>query len=184
MSSNYITAGIISVGLVVAAFVIRDGYMRPEHDANIDNQSVAVADTKRVQNPVSGFEVEYPGPSAASLKKQADDFYWAEATVNDRSHIKFMVDTGASICVLTVKDADKLGIQWRDLPKDVKITTAGGVIFGSRVVLDEINISQVTIKSVDAVVLEGDLEQSLLGMSFLQKLREWRTTPQAIIIYQ
>lgn len=185
MSSNYVTASIIAVGVVVAAFVLRDGAVREDaRPAQREQEVASVVDVERPKNPISQFEVEYPGPSAASLKKQSDDFYWAEATVNDRSHIRFMVDTGASICVLTAADAEKLGIKWREAPKDVRITTAGGVIYGVRVTLDEIRVSQVVVKDVDAVVLEGDLEQSLLGMSFLQKLREWRSTPQAIIIYQ
>ena len=185
MNSNIVTACILAVAIVVAAFVIRDGALRdPVADKFSSNEQTVAAVSDRTSNPISQFEVEYPGPSAASLKKQDDDFYWAEATVNNRSHIQFMVDTGASICVLTTADAEKLGVNWRELPEDVRITTAGGVIYGSRILLDEIRISQVTIKNVEAVVIDGELEQSLLGMSFLQKLREWRTTPRAIIIYQ
>ena len=76
-----------------------------------------------------------------------------------------MVDTGASIVALTYKDAQKMGLRPDKLDYKWEIRTAGGVTMGASVKIDSIQINQVRVKNVDAMVLRTDLEQSLLGMS-------------------
>ena len=186
LNTSTINAIIIAIGLIVGAFILRDHFTEAhQKTSGPDAYASTHAATERTDSgPLSQFEVQSPGRSAASMTRRTDNFYWAEAIVNERSHINFMVDTGASLCVLTHADAEKIGFRWRDQAFETIITTAGGDVRGVRVRLDKVKISHVTIENVEAVVLENDIDQSLLGNSFLQKLRELRITSRAIIAYQ
>jgi len=95
-----------------------------------------------------------------------------------------MVDTGASIVALTKEDALKLGYDYRTMNKDLKITTASGVVYGASVTLDRLEIESVMIKRVRAVVLDQGLEQSLLGNSFLNMLSRRETNENVMILHQ
>lgn len=120
---------------------------------------------------------------AAFIDREPDGHYWTRADVGG-TEIKFMVDTGASIVALTYRDAQRLGLDPANLTFDSEIRTAGGVIFGAPVTLDEIRIGRVKVSNVDAVVLSSDLDQSLLGMTFLGELRSYEFRQGQLIIRQ
>ena len=173
---------VLALGAILVALIIRDGMIRSA-DAKAE---VQVASAMETQSPktLNQFEVIAPPGSAAALEKRSDGYYWAEARVNNASYVDFMVDTGASICVLTTDDAQRLGLDWRSLDKDLRISTAGGTVMGASVMLDEVEIGGVLLRDVSAVILEDHLDQSLLGMSFMKRLSSWQVTPKAIIINQ
>jgi len=55
---------------------------------------------------------------------------------------------------------------------------------GTDGVIDSIKIGQVHIRNVDAMVLRTDLEQSLLGMSFLRELYSYEFRGNRLLIRQ
>lgn len=120
---------------------------------------------------------------AAFIEREADGHYWTRAEV-DGTEVKFMVDTGASIVALTFRDAQRLGLEPDALTYDSEIRTAGGITFGAPVMLETIRIGKVEITGVSAVVLRSDLEQSLLGMSFLGELSSYEFRRGQLIIRQ
>jgi aspartyl protease family protein len=88
--------------------------------------------------------------------------------------IEMIVDTGASTVVLRHEDAKRLGINTRSLRYNVPVQTANGPSKAARVELDQIGIGNVGVKRVEALIAKpGTLHQSLLGMSFLSRLRSY-----------
>ncbi len=169
----------------IAAFAIAIGLReRIEREEAFSARNEQVQTAVKSPKPMNQFEIQYPGELAASLRKQPDGHYWAKAKVNNRYQLDFMVDTGASICVLTPADARRLGYDYSTMEKDIKITTASGTTYGASVTLDRLEIGRVMLKNIDAVVLDDNLEQSLLGMSFLERLTKWEVSKSAIIIHQ
>lgn len=86
--------------------------------------------------------------------------------------IPMMVDTGATVVALRHEDAAMLGIN--PAPSDfvVKIATANGDIHAANVRLREMRLENIVAPDVRAVVMPpGKLGQSLLGMSFMNKLK-------------
>ncbi len=137
---------------------------------------------------VASLSVEIPQPATArrmaTIRSRPDGHYWTRALVNKKSTVEFMVDTGASVVALTYKDAQKMGLRPDKLDYRWEIRTAGGVTMGASVKIDSIQINQVHVKNVDAMVLRTDLEQSLLGMSFLRELYSYEFRGDRMLIRQ
>jgi aspartyl protease family protein len=121
------------------------------------------------------------GPSAASIVKSPDGHYWAEATVNGQ-RVRLLVDTGATAVALTIPDAQRLGIEPKNLAYDAAVMTASGKARAARVQLASISVGNARVDNVDALVIEQGLDSSLLGMSYLGRLSRFEATPQAIIL--
>jgi aspartyl protease family protein len=101
----------------------------------------------------------------------AHGHYFASAEVNGRP-INVLVDSGASIVALTYDDAKRVGILLRGSDYTQRVSTANGFARVAPVVLDRISIGAITVRNVPAAVTEpGSLPTSLLGMSFLARLR-------------
>ncbi len=158
-------------------------------DPKLENDTSADPAAANVASPsVASLAVESPGSTTArrkaTIRNRPDGHYWTRALVNKKSSVEFMIDTGASVVALTYKDAQKMGLQPDKLDYRWEIRTAGGITMGASVVIDSIQISQVKVENVEAMVLRSDLEQSLLGMSFLRELYSYEFRGERMIIQQ
>jgi aspartyl protease family protein len=82
-----------------------------------------------------------------------------------------MVDTGATLVILSREDARWAGINPTQEEYAMPATTAKGVVLLAPVVLDEVVVGEVAVRNVPAAVLpDNTLQVGLLGMSFLSKL--------------
>jgi aspartyl protease family protein len=101
-------------------------------------------------------------------------------TVNG-APIRFVVDTGASLVALTLDDARAAGIARGELNFNQLTQTANGRTHFAPVTLREVRIEQLSIENVPAAVIEN-LDQSLLGMSFLKRLKSFEMREGALTI--
>lgn len=92
-------------------------------------------------------------------------------SVND-APVKFLLDTGATLVALTPADAATAGIAKDDLKFDRTVQTGNGPAQAAATQLHHIRVGQLQLDDVDAVVVK-DLRQSLLGMSFLRRLKDF-----------
>ena len=88
--------------------------------------------------------------------------------------VRFLVDTGASHVILGPGDARRLGFEVTALDYTRAYRTAGGTVFGAPVVLGSVAIGPIRLDGVQASVSGGATGQSLLGMSFLNRLSGYR----------
>lgn len=102
------------------------------------------------------------------------------ATVNG-APTRFVVDTGASLVALTLDDARAAGIGRSELIFNQLTQTANGRVHFAPVMLREVRIEQLSIEDVPAAVIEN-LDQSLLGMSFLKRLKKFEMREGALTI--
>lgn len=123
------------------------------------------------------------GGRTAELRKEGDGHYYATAYVNGFP-LHFMVDTGASVIALTKRDAQRIGLNTDALPRNANVSTASGHVQAQTAMLETVKIERVEVSHVQAVVIDDGLEQSLLGMSFMNALHDWNVTPEAIVIRQ
>ncbi len=101
----------------------------------------------------------------------------------DNFRIQMLVDTGASLVALTARDARALGIQLSSSDYKMSLSTANGTVRGARVNLREVRLGSILVRNVEAVVLpEGALSMSLLGTSFLGKLRGYEVQTGRMVL--
>ncbi len=108
------------------------------------------------------------GGTVIELPRQRDGHYHITLGVNGVP-VDFLVDTGATDLVLSADDAMRSGLDLRELAYMGRAQTANGMIRTARVFLDEVTVGDTVDRDVRAIVGEGDLGVSLLGMSYLQK---------------
>jgi len=119
-------------------------------------------------SPISGQTAD--GLATVTLIRGRDGHFHANGSV-DGTPIRFLVDTGASVVVLTDADARRAGIDTDGLTYDVSVNTANGRTTAAGVRLDSLEIAGLTRSRVEAMVARPEaLTSSLLGMSFLGSL--------------
>jgi aspartyl protease family protein len=89
-------------------------------------------------------------------------------------HTPMVLDTGATSVVLTQQAAKAAGLPLEVLTYTVNIDTANGRTHAAPVTLDRLAVGSLTERAVPALVAQpGQLKNSLLGMSFLNRLQSW-----------
>ena len=107
------------------------------------------------------------------IRKQANGQFVAQTHANG-AKINMVVDTGASTIVLNPSDAKRAGIKINELNYSIPVQTANGTTFTARVRLRNVSIGPIGIDNVEALIARpGALRESLLGMSFLSRLRSY-----------
>jgi aspartyl protease family protein len=99
--------------------------------------------------------------------------------------LEFLVDTGASVIALRMRDAARLGIH--PVPRDftAEVRTANGTVRAARTRLASVEVGGLTVRDVDALILPDDvLGENLLGMSYLSRLRRFEFTSARLILEQ
>lgn len=84
--------------------------------------------------------------------------------------VQFMVDTGATTVAMSVTDATRAGIDYKN-GQLVGMSTANGVTQAYRVKLNSVRIGDVEVFDVDAVVVPQAMPFLLLGNSFLSRFQ-------------
>jgi aspartyl protease family protein len=104
------------------------------------------------------------------LHKLLNGHFEADVSINGQE-ISMLVDTGASMVALSHADAERVGIIPENLDYSMTVMTANGRSRAAPVTLTSVAIGPIVRNNVAASVAEdGKLDQSLLGMSFLETL--------------
>lgn len=119
------------------------------------------------------FETGDTNSIAVRIRKHRNGQFMAQVHANG-AKINMIVDTGASTIVLNPSDAVRAGIKLETLHYSIPVQTANGTSFAARVKLRNVSIGPLSIDNVEALVAKpGALRESLLGMSFLSRLRSY-----------
>ncbi|TGX52774.1 TIGR02281 family clan AA aspartic protease [Sphingomonas gei] len=130
-----------------------------------------MAPVRRAPAPVAGIAEAAPAdvPVETVIKPDSNGHFLAFAQV-DGETIRFVVDTGADMVALTLDDARRAKVKFDEDQFQVVARGASGDVMGQRVVIDDIVLDGKRVRDVHAAVVE-DLDVSLLGQSYLRKLR-------------
>jgi aspartyl protease family protein len=109
------------------------------------------------------------GSSTVTLSADARGQFVTSGTVNGRP-VNFLVDTGATLTTLSRAEATRIGLDYSGR-RPATAQTPNGVVHGWQVSLGSVRVGNVTVRDVDAIVIDNDtLPVGLLGMSFLGRL--------------
>lgn len=103
-----------------------------------------------------------------ALRRGTDGHFYATLEVNG-SNLRFLVDTGASDIVLSKRDAQRAGIETDQLDFFGSASTANGTVRIAPVRLESVRLGDFEDQNVRATVNGGELDISLLGMSYLDR---------------
>jgi aspartyl protease family protein len=94
-----------------------------------------------------------------------------------------VLDTGASSVVLTYDAAKAAGLPLEVLSYSVAVDTANGRTRAAPVTLQTIAVGSIVERDVSALIAQpGQLRQSLLGMSFLNRLEGWEVRGDRLVL--
>jgi aspartyl protease family protein len=100
--------------------------------------------------------------------ERAGGGWLAEVVVNGTRTARFLVDTGASICVIGPDLARELGIEPGPGARTIQLQTLSGRTSGALVTIPSLRVGDVEGHDVPAVVHDtGPLMDGILGNTFL-----------------
>lgn len=163
------------LGLVLAA-TVAIGFFAPELQRLAD-----MAPANEAPKPAAP-----PKPTAmlgrVEIAADSRGHFVLTGRVNGRS-LTMLADTGATLVALRASDARAAGLIV--LPGDYteRVSTAGGVTEAARVRVREIEIGDIRVTDVDALVLsDNQLATNLLGMSFLGRLATFSIENRRLVL--
>jgi len=124
----------------------------------------AVPETEDVSLPVPAGT-----PAVQDIRRGADGLFYVTAKVNGRT-LRFLVDTGASVVVLTAADAEAVGVVLDETHYNGRVETVGGTTAMAWTTLDHVHIAGHDIHKLKAVVVRSGLGVSLMGQNMLAEL--------------
>lgn len=130
--------------------------------------------------PQGGIET---GEGAVSFRASADGHFYVEAEI-DGTRLRMLVDTGATQVVLSLADARRLGFDVDGLSFTGFAGTANGTVRTASVRLGEIVVGPITVRDVAASVNQSEMDGSLLGMSFLERLGGYEVSGNTLTLYR
>ena len=129
----------------------------------------------------------YPGTAQVldertiALRRADDGHFYARVRVNG-TVIRFMVDTGATSLVLSQQDARRIGLAMDSLEFALPTNTANGRVYGAGIVLDRVELGGFVDTGVRAMVNGGRMNDSLLGMSYLDRFRSFSVEGDTLLL--
>lgn len=120
--------------------------------------------------------------SITEIQSTSNGHYVTKAQINHRS-VDVLVDTGASAVALSYEDAEMVGLKPHSLDFNVAVSTANGMGKAAKVMLSNVEIDGVRVRDVEGLVLqEGVMRGTLLGMSFLGRLKSFSVEDGKLIL--
>ncbi|MGI9523079.1 MAG: retropepsin-like aspartic protease family protein [Hyphomicrobiaceae bacterium] len=152
------------------ALVLVVGYsFREEAQLIVHRVSSELAPPGQPISVRSGHE----GRSAVRIRQRSDGHFAARASVNGAG-VTLLVDTGASTVLLKPSDARAAGFDPDQLAYTTRVSTANGETVAAAVRIDVMEIGSIRVRDIEALVAKpGLVRESLLGMSFLARLRSY-----------
>lgn len=123
-------------------------------------------------------------PGSYSISANAAGHFVDAFRLNGRT-VEGVVDTGATFVAMNESTARELGFTGNGLDFRYAVNTANGPAQAAHVVLDRVEIGSLRTQSVEAFVLKDDaLDGTLIGMSFLRKLKSFSVEDGKMMLRQ
>ena len=114
-----------------------------------------------------------------SIAASSGGHFMTQGAINGRA-VQFMVDTGATSVAIGLRDAERLGIDYRKGVPGMAGTANGNVQMW-RVKLSSVRVGDVEVYDVDGAVLGASMQYILLGNSFLTRFQMKRENDMLVL---
>ena len=168
--------------LTFAAFAMAAGLFVPKYAAQMHRRSAAP--TMMAVHPEPRIASSSADSRSVVISPGRNGHFEVAGSVDGR-RMDFMVDTGASVIALTARDAAMLGIHPAESEYVAMVRTANGTVRGAPVTLDRVEIDDIVVHDVAAMVLpDSALADNLLGLTFLSRLRRFEYSDGKLVLEQ
>jgi aspartyl protease family protein len=155
-------------------------YLARYADKTVKEPMPQAAAVQPVEQPMQSST----GQHTMELSTGRDGHFHADARIDGR-HLDFLIDTGASLVVLRETDASMVGVHLMPRDYTAVVSTANGKIKAAPTKLERIEIGDITVFDVPALVLPDEaLSQNLLGVAFLSRLRRYEVADGRLVLEQ
>jgi len=171
--------------VIFAAVVLVGG----AYTARFADYEATLHAAKQTEAPAPATSATEPPPVDVSdrsltLEPDRQGHFRTEARIDGR-RIDFMVDTGASLVALRESDAGMIGIHPMARDYTAVVSTANGKVKAARATLDRVELGDITVYDVPALVLPDEsLDVNLLGITFLSKLKRYEYANGRMVLEQ
>jgi aspartyl protease family protein len=171
MRSIFITAAIIAgLGVFMAQMA--------------DKIAPAPASASSAAAAVSESAPPPSGTRSLNVPRDARGHFATEGRI-DGQRLAFMIDTGASVVALNESSAARFGLRPTPGQYTASVTTANGTVKAARMRLARVEVGDLIVRDVDAMVLpDRALSENLLGLSFLSKLKRFEYANGQMVLEQ
>jgi aspartyl protease family protein len=167
--------------IIFAVLALTAGTLVPRYAAQISARPAPAAVAPRPVAPVAATAAT---PRSVIVPRDGRGHFQVDARIEGRK-LSFMVDTGASVIALTASDAGRLGIHPAQREFVTEVKTANGIVRAAPVRLDEVDVGDLVVRDVAALVMPDEaLSDNLLGLSFLSRLRRFEYSAGRLVLEQ
>jgi aspartyl protease family protein len=169
--------------IVFAALAMAAGMVIPRYASQMGAATASRPAPAPASVPVPAGNVSSYARSVI-VPRDARGHFQVDARVDGRL-LNFMVDTGASVIALTASDAARLGIHPSASEFVAEVRTANGTVRAAPTRLDAVEIGDLVVRDVAALVLPDEaLSDNLLGLSFLSRLKRFEYSDGKLVLEQ
>jgi aspartyl protease family protein len=166
--------------ITFAVFALAAGVIVPRYAAQTHSSNPAPAMMTTAVAPADAAA----DSRSVVISPGSNGHFQVEGRVDGR-RMDFMVDTGASVIALTERDAAMLGIHPAESEYSAMVKTANGVVRAAPVQLNMVEIDDIMVRDVAAMVMpDGALSDNLLGLSFLSRLHRYEYSGGKLVLEQ
>ena len=134
-----------------------------------------------IRNDIAPRQTYIQGSGQIEVPQSPDGHYYLTLTI-DGTPVRFVVDTGASAVVLSQRDAARVGLEPQNLAYLGRAQTANGAVTTASVRLTNVELGDIRDKILPAEVNGGDMNGSLLGMTYLNRFRALEIRDSTLIL--
>jgi aspartyl protease family protein len=167
--------------LIFAALTMTASVTVPKYAVRLRSHAAPTAMAAHSEAPAASSAAD----SRSVVISPAPNGHFEVAGEVDGRRLDFMVDTGASVIALTARDAAMLGIHPAENEYVAMVQTANGTVHAAPVTLDRVEIDDIVVHDVAAMVLpDSALHDNLLGLTFLSRLRKFEYSGGKLVLEQ
>lgn len=160
---------ILSMGTAIACFSCAIGMVPAEKEDGASWPPASAHVARMSSLPSKSGRDDASSTNGQRLYRAEDGLFYVTARVNGVP-VKFLVDTGATMVVLTPADARRIGIDPNIAAAPQEMETAAGVSKVRSLTLGRVRVAGRDVDDVEAAVMERGLSVSLLGQNLLSRL--------------
>jgi aspartyl protease family protein len=163
------------IGQAGRAAAVRTG-QAPVDDAAASSRAMAARPEPRNAPAISA------NGRTLTVRASRNGHFQVDGRIDGR-RMDFVVDTGATVIAIPLREAARLGIHPAQRDYTAVIKTANGTIRGAPTRLGMVEIGGIIVRDVAAVIMPDEaLSDNLLGMSFLSRLRRFEMADGRLVL--